>query len=119
VRKSQIAIEYAYRLSEQSPDRSVFWVHGGSVDGFLQSLHQILRECNIPEPDDPKADRAALVKEWLKGKECGQWLLIIDNADDTELFFPSQKGMPRQLELLSNSTSGSGVGLATYIPECS
>ena len=35
---------------------------------------------------DPEADLLSLVKRWLERKEQGCWLMIIDNADDAQLW---------------------------------
>ena len=32
------------------------------------------------------------VSNWLKGTECGSWLMIIDNADDNNIFFGIHSG---------------------------
>jgi hypothetical protein len=37
----------------------------------------------VPGHDDPKIDVLTLVKRWLERKDCGWWLIVIDNADDT------------------------------------
>jgi hypothetical protein len=35
---------------------------------------------------DPKADTYQLVYEWLNGEDDVEWLMIVDNADDADLF---------------------------------
>jgi hypothetical protein len=37
--------------------------------------------------DDPKADVLRLVRSWLCDKRNGRWLMVVDNADDTSIFF--------------------------------
>ncbi len=86
-RKSQIAIEYAYRLHKKSPATSVFWVHANNTARFKQSYRHIASAAKIPGIEDPKADVLNLVFQWLGSDESGSWLLILDNADDTDLFF--------------------------------
>jgi tetratricopeptide (TPR) repeat protein len=86
-RKSQIAIEYAYRLHKKSPATSVFWVHANNTARFKQSYRNIASAAKIPGIEDPKADVLNLVFQWLGSDESGSWLLILDNADDTDLFF--------------------------------
>ena len=34
-----------------------------------------------------RADMLLLIKGWLERKDGGRWLIIIDNADDTQVFF--------------------------------
>ncbi len=79
---------------------SVFWVHASSAERFRESYHSIALECCIPGHDDPKAEILQLVKRWLEKKDRGLWLMIIDNADDAQLF-------------------GQAGGLGQHIPECS
>jgi tetratricopeptide (TPR) repeat protein len=87
---------------------SVFWVHASSEERFRQSYASIADECNIPGRDDPKVDVLALVKDWLTKRFKRQWLMMIDNADDTQLFFHVQQETVRpQCERLGR-----------YIPEC-
>ncbi|OHW98498.1 TPR domain protein [Colletotrichum incanum] len=56
-----------------------------------------------------------LVKTWLEKTVRGRLLMVIDNADDTQLFFPpsSQGG-----SIDTHSTAETRGGLARYIPEC-
>ncbi|KAK4233072.1 hypothetical protein C8A03DRAFT_39245 [Achaetomium macrosporum] len=97
--KTQIALAYAYWLQEECPGVSVFWVHASSAERFRQSYASIAQECHVPGHNDPKADVVPLVKRWLERKDRGRWLIVIDNADNTQL------------------ASGPG-GLGQHIPEC-
>jgi hypothetical protein len=66
--------------------------------------------------DDPKTDKSTLVKDWLQGSHCPSWLLILDNADDYEMFFRPLKANNNR----AHSTSLGAEGrLGGYIPECS
>ena len=86
---------------------SVFWVHASNADRFRQAYTSIAQECCVPSHDDPKADVLTLVKSWLEGKSRGRWLMVIDNADDTQLFFAAPGGSHYE------------ENLGRYIPECS
>ncbi|OIW22782.1 hypothetical protein CONLIGDRAFT_664815 [Coniochaeta ligniaria NRRL 30616] len=111
--KTQIALEHAYWLREACPDMSVFWVHASNAERFRQAYAWIAQECQIPGHDDPKADVLALVKRWLEREDHGLWLMVIDNADDTQLFF-GQQGASE-----NGSASGHEGDLGRYLPECS
>jgi tetratricopeptide (TPR) repeat protein len=78
-------LAYAYWLQEECPDISVFWVHMSSAERFRQSCTWIAQECHLPGYDDAKADVVPLLKRWLERKDRGRWLMVIDNADDTQL----------------------------------
>ncbi|KAK6449817.1 hypothetical protein FP744_10006067 [Trichoderma asperellum] len=120
--KTQIAIAYAYWLQKMYQDTSVFWVHASNADRFRQSYASIAKKCNIRGHDDPKADILLLVCSWLKLQNKMQWLMIVDNADDVDLFFPNQlrKGSPGEdgHKTTPTTTTLTNSGLARYIPDC-
>ncbi|KAK4220954.1 kinesin light chain 3, partial [Podospora fimiseda] len=110
--KTQIALAHVYWLHKTSPDVSIFWVHAHNAEKFRQSFVSIAQECQMPGSFDPKADILLLLKRWLERKESGRWLMVIDNADDTHLFF----GMPK--ESVSRDELKDEGGLGKYIPDC-
>ncbi len=86
-RKSQIALEYAYRERGRSAGTSVFWVHAGNAARFIESYKRIASECQISGSDDLNADVLQLVRDWLEAKYECRWLMIVDNVDDRNMFF--------------------------------
>ncbi|KAI9782759.1 MAG: hypothetical protein M1816_001711 [Peltula sp. TS41687] len=112
VGKSQIAIEYSYRLKEKSPDIWIFWVHGSSQSRFSQSYQAIANTVELHGRDDPKRDVNRLVYEWLKSERSGRWLMILDNADDIDVFYD-----PKANEDVS-SLQDEEHQLLDYIPQC-
>jgi tetratricopeptide (TPR) repeat protein len=85
-RKSQIAIEYSQRLRHQYADTWVFWVHASNAERFEQAYREIATKLAIPGRDDLKVDILRLVWAWLVDEANGRWLMILDNADDANLF---------------------------------
>ncbi|KAH8802229.1 P-loop containing nucleoside triphosphate hydrolase protein [Hyaloscypha sp. PMI_1271] len=83
VGKSQLAIEYSYRVRCQSPETWVFWIHASNAARFEQSFREIADHVKIPSRKDPKANIFKIVYDWLRDEKNGKWLLILDNADDT------------------------------------
>ncbi|KAK1246563.1 hypothetical protein MKX08_000365 [Trichoderma sp. CBMAI-0020] len=108
--KTQIAIAFAYWLREVNPDVSIFWVHASNAHRFRESYANIAKTCNVPGTNDPGANVLLLVKEWLEAQHQSRWLLIIDNADDSELFFSE-----RNTETKSDSEYHK---LVHYLPDC-
>ncbi|KND89201.1 Protein SERAC1 [Tolypocladium ophioglossoides CBS 100239] len=107
VGKTQVALAYVFWLCTTCPEISVFWVHASSAERFHQSFFDIAQKCEIPGRDDPKMDVLLLVKNWLGDQNRRRWLMVIDNADDTELFFNK-----------SDTTPNANVeNLASYLPE--
>jgi tetratricopeptide (TPR) repeat protein len=86
-RKSQIAIEYCYRYSQDHPEAHVFWVHASSPARFAAAYHRIGEELALPDVNNPEVDTIELVQKWLSNDANGPWLLVVDNADDIETFF--------------------------------
>ena len=110
-RKSQIALAYVYWLQETHPETSVFWVHASNAGRIRQSFSTIAQDCKIPGHADPEVDVLQLVKRWLEKKEHGNWFMVIDNADDAQLFF----GQP---EAEGAGTASEEGNLGRYFPEC-
>ena len=111
--KSQIAIEYAYRVRRKRPETSLFWVSANSAARFEQSYRSIAGTAKIPGMEDPKSDVLHLVNQWLSDSENGAWLLILDNADDRQLFFDpleTQPGTIVESPLLSQYIPQTGTG---------
>lgn len=47
----------------------------------------------MPNFDDPKTDTLQLVCDWLSDDSSGSWLMVLDNADDAEIWMgPSIQG---------------------------
>ena len=89
VRKSQIAIEYAYRFRQHRPQSHVFWVCAASTTRFMQAYRDIAQTLRLPGYNDSRIDPCELVFKWLNGDDSGHWLMILDNADNADIFFGS------------------------------
>ena len=110
IRKSQIAIEYAYRFQQSRPQSYVFWVYAASSGTFLQACHDIARSLKLPGCDDPKTDPCELVSKWLK-EEDHSWLMILDNADDAAPF-----SLPTESDALPATVIQTQRPLIDYLP---
>jgi tetratricopeptide (TPR) repeat protein len=86
-------------------------VHASNPERFQQSFSSIAEKFQIPGHEDPKSNVLVLARQWLEKKDCGKWLMVLDNADDAELFFG--KPSPTESHPLDASNN-----LAQYLPEC-
>ncbi|KAH7303371.1 hypothetical protein B0I35DRAFT_365076, partial [Stachybotrys elegans] len=102
-----------YGLGGIGYDVSVFWVHASNAERFRQSYGTLAQECKIPGYDDPKNDVLSLVKKWLEKKDCGQWVMVLDNADDIQLFFP-----PPSEATPDPAGPDPRCSFSDYLPEC-
>ncbi|KAH0555739.1 hypothetical protein GP486_006316 [Trichoglossum hirsutum] len=109
--KSQIAMEYAYRWRQQSSGASVFWIHGSNRIRFEQAYREIARAAKLPGIGDPNVNTLRLVSDWLTNGCTGQWLLVVDNADDATVFFNDLTHL--------NTSDVDRVALSEYLPRSS
>ncbi|KFA80741.1 hypothetical protein S40288_10363, partial [Stachybotrys chartarum IBT 40288] len=112
VGKSQVAIEYTYRVREQSPETWVFWIHASNATRFEQSIRDIADCAKIYGRQNPKANIFQLVHGWLQDRTKGPWVLILDNLDDAQFLTSSSGGSG------GDSGDGSVRPLLSYIPHC-
>ncbi|RYP51053.1 hypothetical protein DL768_003553 [Monosporascus sp. mg162] len=116
VGKSQLAVEYSYRTRERSPSTWVFWVPASSPARFEEGYRKIAERAKLPGWDRSDVDILKLVYGWLSHEANGRWVMIIDNADDINVFSPSGRCKGREdnfsnvraplLEFLPQSPNG-------------
>ena len=82
-------------------------MHASTAERFEQGYKAIAAVLELPGWNDPKTDILGLVWRWLSDIRNGRWFLILDNADDTDVF----SSMPdKELEHRSRP-------LSSYIPQ--
>ncbi|CAC9891944.1 unnamed protein product [Aureobasidium pullulans] len=124
VGKSQLAIEHCYRTAEESPETWVFWAHASNTARLEQSFREIADQVKVRGHKDPQADVFRLVHDWLRDKKNGQWLLVLDNADDaTVLSPPPSNGQTWSEDNITDGGTGGGSSssalqqhLSRYLP---
>src|SRR5467141_4062939 len=100
VGKTQIALEIAYRIRDKKPECSIFWIPATSVEKIEQAYMGIGERLGLQ--DVTPADMKKAVNAHLSSEKTGPWLLIIDNADDMNIW---------------TTSDGSSPALKTYIPQ--
>ena len=86
-RKSQIAIEYCYRHQENFPTCHIFWVFASTAERFERAYADIARRLKLPGWEDSRVDTCQIVSDCLCDGDHDGWLMILDNADDENVFF--------------------------------
>ena len=99
--KTQVALEFAYIVKASWLEYSIFWIPALSMESMEQACADIARIQGIPPVADDKEDIKELVRQYLNDEAAGQWLLIVDNADDMELLFGTRQSK----------------GIADYLPQ--
>jgi tetratricopeptide (TPR) repeat protein len=91
-------------------------VHCSSIARFEQGYKEIARKLKLPGLEDPETNVVKCVFDWLSDEDNGSWLLVLDNADDKEIFFgsarrsQSQDGLQQQLSKLAQYLPQSAYG---------
>ncbi|KPA40104.1 kinesin light chain 3 [Fusarium langsethiae] len=85
--KSQLAIQFAHHVYMNESGTSVFWVHGSSKATFEESYRALADVLALPRRHEPEVNVLALVRDWLQRDDIHLWLMVVDNADDVNLFF--------------------------------
>ena len=112
VGKTQIALELAYRIRDKHPDCSVFWVLATSTENLQQAYVEVGQKLRIIGLEEKKEDIKKLVQHHLSQESAGQWLLILDNADDMDMWFKKSDintNTTRLIDYLPRSSKGSIV----------
>ncbi|RDW57304.1 hypothetical protein BP5796_12754 [Coleophoma crateriformis] len=108
--KTQIALEYAFRRRDATPKCAVFWIPAITTATFEKAYLDIGKLLKIPGISEPMADVKNLVREKLNDEKTGQWLIIVDNADDTDVLF-KETGIDTLplIDYLPSSSKGSMI----------
>ncbi|KAK5465284.1 hypothetical protein LTS15_001847 [Exophiala xenobiotica] len=83
-------MEVAYRTRASRPACSIFWAQATDSLSFERDYLAIGTLMGIPGLEQNGADVKSLVCRYLSQDSAGEWLLIIDNADDPG-FWPETK----------------------------
>ncbi|KAJ3335265.1 hypothetical protein HDU93_005986, partial [Gonapodya sp. JEL0774] len=92
VGKTQVALEFAYRVKGTYPDYSVFWFPALSMESFEQACKEVAIKVGISHTTGATEDIKEAVKRYLSEEAAGRWLLIVDNADDAEIMLNTEQG---------------------------
>ncbi|KAM0252169.1 hypothetical protein ACHAQJ_007827 [Trichoderma viride] len=109
--KTQIALEYSYRRCSEVAC-SVFWVRADSEATFLHDYKFIAKELGVSES---LSDENLLLAVSKRIEAEPQWLLVVDNADNLELFGVGRTSpQPRSLrDFIPRGSGGTGSVLWT------
>ncbi|KAF2128313.1 kinesin light chain 1 [Dothidotthia symphoricarpi CBS 119687] len=100
--KSALALEFAYCALAGHARRLVFWVPAMSRESFELAYREIGICLRIPGISDDNADCKRLVKERLSLGNLGNWLMIVDNADDSKVLLEVDKNNPKSARLIDS-----------------
>ncbi|KAL9583475.1 MAG: hypothetical protein Q9203_005066, partial [Teloschistes exilis] len=82
---SSLVIEYSYQVRDSSPETWVFWVHASNKARIEEGYRRIAEAIRLPGWDEPKVNILQLVHAWLCDESNSRWIMIVDNADDSNV----------------------------------
>jgi len=98
LRKTQVALEYAYRRADKNPTCSVFWVHADDETTFVSDYKTIAKKLKIStDLDDDELLMA--VRDGIEALD--SYVLVLDNADNLTAF-----GVRRAQSVGGENTAG-------------
>ncbi|KAK2056298.1 kinesin light chain [Colletotrichum caudatum] len=77
--KTQVALQMAFWFKENRPTWSICWVPAYSMTAFEKARNDFTNRAGIQEAMQP----------FLNPRDAGNWLLIVENADDGQTMFRS------------------------------
>jgi tetratricopeptide (TPR) repeat protein len=102
VGKTQIALELAYQTRDLYPDCAIFWLPAVDMESLQQAYQTVADELGI-SPFEANEDVKSVVKKYLSEPSAGRWLLILDNADEMDMWIdpnnPSNGGLKDYLPM--------------------
>jgi hypothetical protein len=84
--KTELVLDFAHSVAEQHPDISVLWASALNARSSLHDIEGIAQHLRIRSDATQNMDLKDLVRRNLSTERAGRWLLIVDNAEDTEMF---------------------------------
>ncbi|KAE8363797.1 P-loop containing nucleoside triphosphate hydrolase protein [Aspergillus caelatus] len=102
--KTQVALEVAHRIRDRDKECSVFWVPCISNEMIEQTFLNIAQILGLH--DVKPVDVKEQTKIYLSSERAGKWLLIFDNADDTEMWVSANNAIPSLEDFLPQSDQG-------------
>jgi tetratricopeptide (TPR) repeat protein len=93
--KTAVALELAYRMMANHSPFLVLWVPAISRETFEIAYREIGILLRIPGITDDNADLKQLIRNSLNSGDFGDWLMVIDNADDPGVLLGSTNDDPR------------------------
>ena len=82
--KIQIALHLTHWVKDNKLNHFVLWIVAFSMVGFEQECGKLAKKLGIRCSEHVDAKEA--LRQYICLKDTGNWFLIVDNADDMEIF---------------------------------
>ena len=106
VGKTQLVLELAHRVREQC---AVFWIPVNSLANLQIAYHKVARNLRLAGCEENGVHVLESVQTYLSDENNSPWLLVLDNADEVDLWtspFTSEAGNKRLIDYMPRSRHG-------------
>ncbi|CRL27391.1 NB-ARC [Penicillium camemberti] len=106
VGKTQLVLELAHRMREQC---AVCWIPVNSLANLQTAYRKVAQTLRLPGCEENGVDILELVQTYLSDETIGPWLLVLDNADEIELWtspLTSEAGAKCLIDYMPRSRHG-------------
>lgn len=108
--KSRLAMEIAYRTKLKRPSCSIFWIQATDLSSIRRGFRDIAEALKLQVSGATDLERLEVVRKRLSEDEMGEWLLILDDADNNNVWLRRKAGdssvHPVLLDYIPQSTKG-------------
>jgi hypothetical protein len=104
VGKTQVALQLAYCICEKYLEYSVFWIPSTSIGSVKQGYLSVSQQLGLLNIN--LGNIKSEVQVYLSQKHIGQWLLVFDNANDTNMWIIESNTTPALKMYLPQSDQG-------------
>ncbi|KAI5456159.1 hypothetical protein BGZ63DRAFT_96455 [Mariannaea sp. PMI_226] len=102
--KTQVALHLAHWVKDNQPEYSIIWMPAFSMASFDRACTELVKKLGIPYTKTE--DAKELMRNHLSSEIAGNWLLILDNADEMGVLDGSLQQPCGILDFLPQSDHG-------------
>ncbi|RAH46266.1 Pfs, NB-ARC and TPR domain protein [Aspergillus brunneoviolaceus CBS 621.78] len=103
VGKTQIALQFAYRMRDREPECSVFWIPCTSYKAVEQAFMSIASLVGLQDVE-PAGVKQRLQAYFIQTDK--KWILIFDNADEMNMWIKNSPSAPPLKDIIPQSENG-------------
>ena len=86
VKKTQIALKFAYTMKKRWLEYFIFWISTLSVESFEQTYKDIATKCFI-SLNFKKENSKKSIQRYLNNDSTNKWFFVVDNLNDQKTLF--------------------------------
>ncbi|CEJ93529.1 hypothetical protein VHEMI09110 [[Torrubiella] hemipterigena] len=86
--KTQLALQFAHEIQKSDEAFAVLWMSALSVGAYTKSCHEVIKAFQIT--NDNGEDAKDVLKRHIISNKDQEWLVILDNVDDSDVLYGTE-----------------------------